>query len=372
MKTIGDVLFVILFVAAIVLWFLPPYLYFAAGKFKTFFHDTLNWHEPDKDGEFWNEKGIVYTYCKYCGKKITRDLHDNWVSCFATQDKQDTKIIKGGKIKMSRCGGCDLYWPDGKNNFGITCSGNCSIEECAQNLQSLIGMLRDAMDKDSPRTDTSPITSFRGDFKFLSNFAITPFVYDGQPYTNAEAAFQAQKILDLKKREKFSFYDPKTAKRMGRTGSLRHDWEDVKLDIMENILYAKFTSNDTLRLQLLSTGNRLIIEGNTWGDIFWGVCNGVGENHLGKLLIRVRDRIRNEYADVVSAEFTSVWDGGFEVTTPCKVNLKTKEVFDIEESKGTADSVNELDEEYITINGQDYSVVKQEDLDENPDSFWYQ
>lgn len=195
---------------------------------------------------------------------------------------------------MSRCGSCDLYWPDGKDNFGITCPGNCPMEECVDKLQDLIIQLRDATSKDSSPLDTSPITSFRGNFQFLSNFAVTPFEYDGQPYLNSEAAFQAQKTLDLKQRAKFSYYDPKTAKRMGRTVTLRQDWTNVKLSIMENILYAKFTSADWLREQLLSTGDRPLVEGNTWGDTFWGVCKGVGENHLGKLLMRVRDRIRNE------------------------------------------------------------------------------
>ena len=60
---------------------------------------------------------------------------------------------------------------------------------------------------------------------------------------------------------------------------------------------------------------------------------------------------------VTEAWFTSVWDGGFSVTTGCKVNLATNEVFDIEVSEETADMVNTLDEEYITINGENYPVV---------------
>jgi len=74
---------------------------------------------------------------------------------------------------------------------------------------------------------------------------------------------------------------------------------------------------------------------------------------------------------IKNAMFTSVWDGGFAVTTDCKVNTETKEVFDIQESPDTADMVNNLDEEYITIEGNRHSVVR-EDERECVDDYWYE
>ena len=71
---------------------------------------------------------------------------------------------------------------------------------------------------------------------------------------------------------------------------------------------------------------------------------------------------------IKNATFTSVWDGGFEITTNCKVNTETKEVFDIEISEGTADMVNELDEEFVTIDGEEYSVSNDNDYTE----YWYE
>lgn len=48
---------------------------------------------------------------------------------------------------MSRCGNCDLYWWAGKENFGVTCHGDCSAEECAENLQDLVDHLRNELKK---------------------------------------------------------------------------------------------------------------------------------------------------------------------------------------------------------------------------------
>lgn len=71
---------------------------------------------------------------------------------------------------------------------------------------------------------------------------------------------------------------------------------------------------------------------------------------------------------IKNATFTSVWDGGYEITTDCKVNTETKEVFDIEISVGTENLVNELDYEYITLNGEDYSVSN----DSENTQYWYE
>lgn len=77
------------------------------------------------------------------------------------------------------------------------------------------------------------------------------------------------------------------AKRAGRKLMMRDHWEDVRLDIMRRALELKFTIPD-LKAMLLDTGDEELIEGNTWGDIYWGVCRGEGENNLGKLLMDVR------------------------------------------------------------------------------------
>jgi ribA/ribD-fused uncharacterized protein len=132
-------------------------------------------------------------------------------------------------------------------------------------------------------------------FRFLSNFYPAKVVYEGIEYPTSEHAYQAAKTLDVYQRHNVASQPtPGAAKKFGKAVSMRPDWDDVKVDVMEEIVYAKFTQNENLGDMLILTEDIELIEGNNWGDTFWGVCDGVGENHLGKTLMRVRDRLNKE------------------------------------------------------------------------------
>ena len=134
------------------------------------------------------------------------------------------------------------------------------------------------------------ISSFRDEYFFLSNFYPVEIKLDGIVYPNAETAFQAQKTLDVEERRKFSMLkNPVQAKRLGRKVKLRDDWEEVKLDIMTEVVSQKFLQHPHLIEMLLQTGDEELVEGNKWGDRFWGVCKDKGENHLGKIIMKIRD-----------------------------------------------------------------------------------
>ncbi len=136
------------------------------------------------------------------------------------------------------------------------------------------------------------ITRFRDEYDFLSNFYVVDIEYDGIVYPSVEHAFQAAKTLDDDERLKISLLDtPTKAKRAGRKVKLRSDWEEVKLDIMKELIVIKF-KDPVLKEKLLSTGNATLIEGNTWRDYYWGECRGKGQNHLGKILMEVREMIK--------------------------------------------------------------------------------
>lgn len=134
-----------------------------------------------------------------------------------------------------------------------------------------------------------PILAFMGEYQFLSNFYPVKVEYEGKIYPSVEHAYQAAKSLDDAVREQIrNLPTPGQAKRAGKKVDLRKDWQLVNISIMEKLLRQKF-SNPELKERLLKTGKRELVEGNTWGDTFWGVCKGVGENHLGKLLMQIRD-----------------------------------------------------------------------------------
>lgn len=142
----------------------------------------------------------------------------------------------------------------------------------------------------------------RTDLKYgvFSNFSPVNIVYDGIEYNSTEAAWQAQKCIDKKDRIKFSNMTPSQAKQAGRRVKLRPDWEDVKLDLMEKICFIKFSQSPFKEI-LLNTGNEEIVEDTTgWHDNIWGNCscgrcaNRPGKNLLGKTLMKIRDRLKEE------------------------------------------------------------------------------
>lgn len=161
------------------------------------------------------------------------------------------------------------------------------------------------------------IGEFRGEYDFLSNFYESPVTYGGITYTSAEAAFQAQKVKNPKDREAFANLGPSDAKKRGRAVPLRADWQRVKIDIMEDVLRAKFAQDPLLRLRLLATGDARLEEGNTWGDRYWGVSGGEGENRLGLLLMRVREEFFKEGPQLVILERENGFYGGYEARDGC-------------------------------------------------------
>jgi|SRR5882724_806674 len=136
------------------------------------------------------------------------------------------------------------------------------------------------------RTDS--ISEFQGEYRWLSNFARVPIEFGGQIYPSVEHAYQAAKTWDLEARMKIrEAKTPGEAKRLGKRLKVREDWDARKIYIMRELLIQKFLHKDYAK-KLVATGDMELIEGNHWGDTFWGRCNGVGKNHLGILLMEIR------------------------------------------------------------------------------------
>src|SRR5580693_310981 len=122
------------------------------------------------------------------------------------------------------------------------------------------------------------IASFTNQYRFLSNFFVEP---DGShvegEYQSAKHILQTNLLRDQYPINLCRDMTPGQAKRWGKRIPLRPDWEQVKLEVMEKFVLNKFLDHAELADNLLATGDIELIEGNHWGDRFWGQCLGTGE-----------------------------------------------------------------------------------------------
>lgn len=126
----------------------------------------------------------------------------------------------------------------------------------------------------------------------MSNFVACKVMLDGLEFASTEHAYVAAKTLDNVKRTEISQVETAgQVKRLGRKIKLREDWEDVKIDVMRDLLIQKF-AQEPFKSQLLATGDAYLEETNHWNDTFWGVCEGVGYNTLGWLLMEIREDLQ--------------------------------------------------------------------------------
>ncbi len=141
------------------------------------------------------------------------------------------------------------------------------------------------------------ILEFSGEHRWLSNFAKVEVVLDGVVYPTVEHAYQAAKFLPgSPERDNIHWgLTPGQAKRRARmqmtSMTLRPDWFQVQERVMRALLIQKF-GEEPYRSRLIATGDAAIEEGNTWGDRFWGVCGGVGDNRLGRLIMDIRETLQ--------------------------------------------------------------------------------
>jgi len=137
------------------------------------------------------------------------------------------------------------------------------------------------------------VVSFDGEHEFLSNFYPCEVFYAGRLWATSEHAYQAAKFAsDVDKDIIAQCRTPGRAKLAAEKMKprIRPEWDDLlKLEVMEDILHIKF-HYPAMRKKLHATGKVELIEGNTWRDTFWGVCNGTGHNWLGNILMVIRSK----------------------------------------------------------------------------------
>lgn len=149
-------------------------------------------------------------------------------------------------------------------------------------------------------TFTLPETRFLSNFypyknkqgeKYPEKVSVT---YEGIEFDCTENAYQTAKSLNIELRKEISRMNPFQSKKywIGKEEQIRPDWEEIKISVMRELIFQKFTNNPQLKQMLLDTEDALLEEGNTWEDTYWGICNGIGENNLGKILMEIRDSLK--------------------------------------------------------------------------------
>lgn len=156
----------------------------------------------------------------------------------------------------------------------------------------------DARDKDEEDGEWV-ISDFNGTYAYLSNGydqANCPIPFAGLQFRTAEGAFQSQKCPE--QAHLFTNLTAKEAKRLGNNLPLRPDWNDVRDQVMYNVLNAKFSQTQVMRNRLLITGDAKIEPHNLRHDNYWGSCQcaecagKAKQNKLGVILMNIRDSLR--------------------------------------------------------------------------------
>lgn len=134
------------------------------------------------------------------------------------------------------------------------------------------------------------------EYRWLSNMVLCQISLKGRIFPSVEHAYVSEKRGDDEWRNfcSNSGLTPKQIKKEGQLISMRPDWDAVKVLVMEECLRQKF-KHEPFRSNLVNTGKENIQEGNYWGDNFWGVDlkknPNYGENHLGRLIMKIRDEL---------------------------------------------------------------------------------
>ena len=209
------------------------------------------------------------------------------------------------------------------NNDEFISFTNFYEADCKSNINSKLDAFFFYVNHDN-KYQKEPILKFRQEFSYLSNFNVlkNKIHYFGYDYISVEAGYMAQKCDDVAWKQYCSTISPHSnaqseMKKAAYKVDLVKDFRDKQLKIMLDLLRLKFRNNSELANKLVATYPRMIMEGNVWNDRYWGAMIPkqlslsdnvelekiykefpqyfyVGENYLGRLLMKVRDELLNK------------------------------------------------------------------------------
>lgn len=143
--------------------------------------------------------------------------------------------------------------------------------------------------------------------RWLSNFLFCRVEYRTAAgklyvYKSVEHGYQAQKATNRLDHDWIAAAKSGAeARERGRSVIRRPGFDSFKERLMLKLLWSKFRHNSYLRRKLLATRHHELVHGNMHEDLYWGVSRrtGKGDNRLGKLLMLLRDKIRDGTDDTI-------------------------------------------------------------------------
>ena len=136
------------------------------------------------------------------------------------------------------------------------------------------------------------------EFYPFDNFSSFKVEWNGYLFASVEEAYQAASFMGsdeelVEKIKKSHSADEAQRIAYANRDKRREDWDDVKISIMEELLRLKIEQNPYVKKKLLQTGDYMIVEDSPKDD-FWGWGpNRNGQNNLGKLLMKLREELKN-------------------------------------------------------------------------------
>ncbi|MCY4044820.1 MAG: NADAR family protein [Cellvibrionales bacterium] len=153
-----------------------------------------------------------------------------------------------------------------------------------------------------PDDSDSEYLSQTDDDNPLSRVYIAPFYLDEKEWPSVEHYYQAMKFSNDAFAEKIrQAKTPAKAKKLGgsRLHKRRKDWQAIKTTVMTRAVYIKTRTHTKIAKALLDTNDNPLVESSAY-DYFWGCGRDRrGHNHYGKVLMAVRDKLRDEHAEEV-------------------------------------------------------------------------
>lgn len=202
---------------------------------------------------------------------------------------------KIGQVNINPNNNNIILYPmrDGKELYNLVSNDSILNEDDVVTVEfTEVQEFINKFNRDIEGNDENKITRFKGKYLFLSSMYICPIEYKGIKYNSSEVAFQSMKFDNEEMRREIAKLSAKAAHEIGRKYPLKKNWHNIKEDIMYDITLCKFKQNKDLAKMLINTGTKELIQENNWNDTVWGTVNGIGENKLGKILMKVREEIK--------------------------------------------------------------------------------